>query len=298
MASRQGDEKARLTPKVSVCIPAFEQPECFERALDSVTEQTFTSYEIVVTDDSRDDSVERIVRQRRQPESIRYQRNRERKGSPENWNEAIRLARGEYVKMLHHDDWFAGRHALEEFVALLDENPRAAFGFSASNARGDDEALLFVHRPTDDRLAEIGRRPKVLLLGNWIGAPSATIHRRSAELLFDPKLRWVVDIDFYVRILEEGCFAFTSKSLVNITAGAPHQVTRESEGNARLELFEWFYLYRKHRRFLPRYRELVFLGNLLDRYGVRSPTDVPSDVVSQRRLLSLLFQLQRRRLIH
>ncbi|MEX2556614.1 MAG: glycosyltransferase [Actinomycetota bacterium] len=287
-----------MTPKVSVCIPAFEQPEYFRRALDSVTEQTFSSYEIVVTDDSRNDSIERIVEQQRRPGGIRYRRNRDRRGSPENWNDAIGLARGEYVKLLHHDDWFADRHALGEFVALLDDNPRAAFGFSASNACGADGALLFVHRPSDDRLEEIRRRPTVLLLGNWIGSPSATIHRRSAGLLFDQRLRWVVDIDFYVRILDGGCFAFTPRALVNVTTGASHQVTREAESDPQVDLFEWFYLYRKHRRGPPRYRELVFLGNLLEKYGVRSSSDVPPDVVPQRRLLSLLIHLRRRRLIH
>jgi glycosyltransferase involved in cell wall biosynthesis len=286
-----------VTPKVSVCIPAFEQPAFFRRALESVAEQTFSSYEVVVTDDSRDDSIERIVEQHGGGEEIRYQRNRERKGSPENWNEAIRLARGEYVKVLHHDDWFADRHALEEFVALLDDNPRAAFGFSASNARGADGMLLFVHRPSDERLAEIRRRPSALLLGNWIGSPSATIYRRSAGLLFDPRLRWVVDIDFYVRILHGGSFAFAPRPLVNVTAAGSHQVTREAENDPRIELFEWFYLHRKHRRVLPRYRELVFLGNLLEKYGIRSSGDVPPEIVPQRRLLSLLIQLRRRGLL-
>jgi glycosyltransferase involved in cell wall biosynthesis len=286
-----------LSPRVSVCIPAFEQPECFERALDSVTAQTFTDYEIVVTDDSRDDSIERIVGRQRRPEALRYRRNREHRGSPENWNDAIRLAQGEYVKLLHHDDWFADRDALAEFVALLDGNPGAAFGFSASNACGVDGALLFVHRPRDDRLAEMRRRPSVLLLGNWIGSPSATIHRRSAGLLFDPRLRWVVDIDFYVRILDGGSFAFSPSALVNITADAPHQVTRQAENDPRVELFEWFYLHRKHRRAVPRYRELVFLANLLEKYGVRSSADVPPDVVPERRLLFLLLALRRARLL-
>jgi len=85
---------------------------------------------------------------------------------------------------------------------------------------------------------------------------------------------------------------------VNVTTGASHQVTRESESNPRLELFEWFYLYRKHRRVLPRYRELIFLGKILEKYGIHSSMDIPHDIVPQRRLLSLLLLLRRRGMLH
>src|SRR5207249_529150 len=154
-----------------------------------------------------------------------------------NWNEGIHLARGDYIKVLHHDDWLAQRDALKQFVDLLDGEPQVNFGFSASSAYGPGERLLSVHQPSQERVAEIRRRPKTLLVGNYIGAPSATMHRRSVGVIFDPKLRWVVDIDFYIRILADGChLGYIDRPLVNITAGAPHQVTREAEHNPRLEL--------------------------------------------------------------
>lgn len=293
MAVPKGRGEAQLTPKVSVCLPAYQQPEYFNRTLGSVLEQSFVDFEIIVTDDSPDDDIASIVHETSDSRIV-YVKNDVRLGSPANWNAAIRLARGAYVKFLHHDDWFALRDALAEFVGLLDDNPDAVLAFSASNACNADQALLFVHRPAEDLLAEIRRTPKTLLLGNWIGAPSATMYRRSVGLLFDTALQWVVDIDFYVRILSGGKgFAYSPRPLVNVTATAPHQITQESEGNPQVELFEWFYLFGKHRRFVPRYRELKFLANLLGKYGIRSGVDVPARVVAQRRLLSLVLGLRK-----
>ena len=116
----------------------------------------------------------------------------------------------------------------------------------------------------------------------------------AAKLLFDPILRWVVDIDFYVRILRGGSgFAYSPTPLVNVTADAPHQITRQSEGNPEVELFEWFYLFKKHGRILPRYQELLFLAKLLERHGVQSSSDVARDIVPQRQLLSAALALRK-----
>src|SRR5215469_11343388 len=99
-----------LNPKVSICIPAFQQPTCLRRALDSVFFQTFKDYEVIISDDSTDNSVENVVREyNRERAGVKYHKNAVTKGSPENWNAAIELATGEYIKILHHDDCFSGK---------------------------------------------------------------------------------------------------------------------------------------------------------------------------------------------
>ena len=53
-------------------------------------------------------------------------------GSPANWNYALKQAKGAYIKIMHHDDYFTNPDSLSEFVALLDSNPKASFAFSAT----------------------------------------------------------------------------------------------------------------------------------------------------------------------
>lgn len=94
--------------KVSICVPAYKNPVGVERLLESVKVQSFTDYEVVVTDDSQDGSVEEVVRRAEVPGMV-YVRNAVRKGATGNWNEAVRHASGEYIKIMHHDDWFTDR---------------------------------------------------------------------------------------------------------------------------------------------------------------------------------------------
>lgn len=47
--------------KVSICIPAYKQPEFLKRCLDSVFEQSYTDYEVIITDDSPDNEIEKLV---------------------------------------------------------------------------------------------------------------------------------------------------------------------------------------------------------------------------------------------
>ena len=74
--------------KVSICVPAYKNPVGVERLLESIKVQSFTDYEVVVTDDSPDGSVEEVVRRAEVPEMV-YVRNAVRKGATGNWNEAV-----------------------------------------------------------------------------------------------------------------------------------------------------------------------------------------------------------------
>lgn len=264
------------SPKVSICIPAYRQTEYLTRTLQSIAAQSFRDFEVVVTDDSEDDAVERLVDQFADRMEVRYVRNAERKGSPANWNEAISLARGEYVKILHHDDWFARATSLEEFVRLLDANPCADFGFSGSSLCGPNGAIKRHHVPTKAQLARLRKNAANLFPHNMIGAPSATIFRRSAPELFDVQLKWVVDLDFYIQVLtRNGRFGFIPEPLICTTGDAAHQVTRECVGNREVELFEWVYLFAKLERRERLGREKIsFIWRLLGRHNAESASEL------------------------
>ncbi len=60
--------------------------------------QTYTDFEIVITDDSPDDSVADLVEKYQSRKDIRYYKNEKPLGTPENWNEAIRKANGKWIK--------------------------------------------------------------------------------------------------------------------------------------------------------------------------------------------------------
>ncbi len=141
-------------PEISICVPAYENAEGIKRLLRSVKGQTEQDYEIIITDDSQSDAVQKAVEEfckEDEEESsgkdgsgqslsgmhtfadrIRYSRNEEHKGAVANWNKAISMAQGRYVQLLHHDDWFSSRESLAKLAAMLRENPACAMAFCGS----------------------------------------------------------------------------------------------------------------------------------------------------------------------
>src|SRR5437763_8320242 len=105
-------------PEVSVCIPAYRQPEFLYRAVQSVLMQDFDDFEIVITDDSPDSDVMDVVKAIRDSR-IRYSRNSTRLGSPANWVAALTCSSGRLIKFMHHDDCFARPDSLGRFVRML-----------------------------------------------------------------------------------------------------------------------------------------------------------------------------------
>ena len=114
---------------LSICIPAYKRTEYLERLLNSISKQDFKSFEVIVTDDSSDDTVERLCFEFKEKFAIQYFKNTPTLGTPENWNESIRHAKGEWIKLMHDDDWFTDRNSLSEFVNAINKNPNINFFF-------------------------------------------------------------------------------------------------------------------------------------------------------------------------
>lgn len=231
-------------PKVSICIPSYNQPLFLKRLLESIFEQTFTDFEIIITDDTPDHSVKNIV-ENFCDIRILYFKNKKRLGSPENWNEAIRHAEGEYIKIMHHDDWFTDKESLEKFVDLTSDG-YYDFVFSGSKAMFENSDIYFTSIDTK-QFENMRKKPSSLLKGNIIGGPSSILFRKKLNLFFDNMLMWLVDIEFYYRIfiLKIKC-NYTSESLI-ISFIGKDRISNLCYSNSQIEIPEYLYVIKKHK---------------------------------------------------
>lgn len=230
-------------PKVSICIPAYNNPECLKNLLESISIQTYKNYEVVVTDDSTNSDVEKLCKEH--DLNIIYSKNRSKLGSPNNWNASLLRAKGEYLKVMHHDDYFTEKDSLGKFVDLMKYSDIA---FSSSNAVEPDGNLLRVNMLEKQYEERFKEDPALLSLGNVLGAPSACIFKRKNHIpLFDPGFIWLVDIDYYISQLTDGYnLGVTSEVLISTTNGAVGQITQAVQTNQKLILKENIRLYIKH----------------------------------------------------
>jgi glycosyltransferase involved in cell wall biosynthesis len=104
------------SPFISVCIPAYEREMHLQRLLHSIAKQSYKNYEVIISDDSKSSAVKELVARFAEKFTIHYSQNIPSAGSPQNWNVSIGKARGNWIKLMHDDDWFATSDALEQFA--------------------------------------------------------------------------------------------------------------------------------------------------------------------------------------
>ena len=91
--------------KVSVLIPAYNQAKYLGKAIQSVLDQTFTNFELIIVNDGSSDGTDDIVKSFVDPR-IKYIVHDQNKGLAATRNTGIRASSGEFVAFLDLDDFF------------------------------------------------------------------------------------------------------------------------------------------------------------------------------------------------
>lgn len=219
-------EKRVDRPKVSICIPAYNNVEEVRRLLASAVSQTLQDMEIILTDDSTNGEIEGLVKNIREgkekgiPFSLdimqrfRYVHNPVPLGHIFNWNKALELANGEYIKIMFSDDWFTYPDSLEKMADMLDGAPEASLAFCGT--RQVSGSRVYERAADTDYLESLKADYRTLFLGNKIGAPSATLFR-ACGAFFDERSNWASDMFLYFEILSKNPeFVSTGEPLISI----------------------------------------------------------------------------------
>jgi len=192
-------------PLVSVIIPAYNADQFIAQAIQSVLNQTYRSYEIIVVDDGSTDQTKNILNGFKGQIRCRYQENL---GPSAARNAGIKIAQGEYICFLDADDlWTPDK--LEIQVEFLKHHPNIAFVFSDHRdfILGEVMPRSFL----DDKKETFGEAlvtdvpiPDAflkLIRENFISTPTVMLRRTCFEEigLFDENLRSVEDRDLWLR---------------------------------------------------------------------------------------------------
>lgn len=121
--------KTKEVPKVSVIVPNYNHAPYLEKRLDSVFNQTYRDFEVILLDDgSTDNSLEILKRYIDHPKVKHFVVSKEQNsGLPfKQWQKGIQMANGEYIWIAESDDW-AEVDFLEKLVPHLGEETGIAF---------------------------------------------------------------------------------------------------------------------------------------------------------------------------
>ena len=126
---KQRTHKFKISPKISIIVPMYKTPiNFFEELVDCLINQTYTNWELCLADGSeeKNEEIEKIVKK---DERIKYHFIGENKNISGNTNEALKLATGDYIGLLDHDDLLP-IFSLYEVVNAINKNPEAEFLYS------------------------------------------------------------------------------------------------------------------------------------------------------------------------
>ena len=194
----------QLSPRVSVIIPVYNSERYIGESLQSVRDQTYRDYEVIVVDDGSTDDTKATVLAVPGPINYVQQSNQ---GPAAARNTGIGAARGELICFLDADDSWAP-DKLQTQVEFMDRNPGVGLVF-ADETEFDEVGLTCASLLAKSRYhAELAARPIVkepfqkLLQENFI--PTSTVMVRTACFktagLFDVALRGPEDRDMWSRL--------------------------------------------------------------------------------------------------
>lgn len=131
--------------KVSVIIPSYNHEKFLKDRLDSIINQTFQDFEIIIIDDCSTDNSYKVLDNfvSKHPEKIKYFiQNKENSGSGyKSWKKGIELAETKYVWIAETDD-YSSIYFLEEMINVLESSSDISLVFCGSNVIDENDTIL------------------------------------------------------------------------------------------------------------------------------------------------------------
>jgi glycosyltransferase involved in cell wall biosynthesis len=154
-------------PAVSIGLPVYNGDRFLRQAVESILNQTFGDFELIISDNASTDGTEEMCRGfAAQDPRVRYVRNARNVGGGRNANQVFELARAPLFKWHPHDDYIAPEY-LERCIEVLRRDPSVILCLSKVRVVGVEGEVL-LHRVVDPRTAS--PRPDERL-GSIIGTP-------------------------------------------------------------------------------------------------------------------------------
>lgn len=216
-------------PKFSIIIPTYEHTELLERALQSVITQNLVDWEVIISDDSISNDVKDYVESLRD-ERISYLKHNKGVTAAENWNFGMQAAKGDYMILMHHDEAFTVSTQLQCIAQAFETGVQVV----VSNIEIEKDGKTSKGRPRWLKKLAL-RNPSLLLLCNAIGPTACMAFRQERKQPFNSQLSWLVDAEWYYRMLKGATTLFLEN--ISIRSYHGHQGQLSLEMNA-LEAFK------------------------------------------------------------
>ena len=207
--------------EISIIMPAYKAASYIEKTLESLGNQTYTNWELVVVEDGTDDGTKTIVDRFSQEvnQNVIYFKNEVNKGVSATRNVAASLATSYWLAFLDSDDIWHKDHLSVLMETALNNPEHEVFYSTHTKFYADVDKELLLKSIADEKLEDppfLSKNLPTALFNGYMVQPSTMMLTSSVFHSihgFDENLRYVEDFHLYFKILTKGYkFIYTKKN--------------------------------------------------------------------------------------
>jgi glycosyltransferase involved in cell wall biosynthesis len=210
-----------VAPRVSVVVPAYNSVAFIDGTMRSILGQSFTDFELVVSDHSSTDGTWEALQQFTADPRVRLSQLASGGGASANWNAVTNLATGEFIKLVCGDDLLLP-DSLAEQVAALEAHPAAVMAASPRHIIDAAGTPVLRNRGLAGLCGEVDGaeaiRRTVLAGTNIFGEPASVLFRRTALVGaggWDARFPYLIDQATYCAVLLQGSLVAVPRALAS-----------------------------------------------------------------------------------
>lgn len=185
------------TPIFSIILPTFNRQKMLAVAIQSVLDQSFQNWELLIIDDGSTDNTKGHVAQLEDARIHYYYQNN--KGKSAARNRGVAEAKGEFICFLDSDDYYLGHHLETLYQEIRKQEFEPAVyrtGMVSAGGEKEDRSVFYD--------SDLGGHPILFFAKHMVGTNTMCIHRRAFDRhLFDEKFKFFQDTHLLLRVLSD-----------------------------------------------------------------------------------------------
>ena len=231
-----------MSPFFSIVIPLYNKEKYILDALQSVLNQTFENYEVIVVEDASTDKSQEVISTLKS-EKVTVIKHDTNKGLSASRNTGIKNAKSNYIAFLDADDFWKDNY-LEELFLLINSYPKAKlFATNYEELYQNDTILLPSNNSKNLEEKTIIHNFFEISLAQPLYCPSSFCVEKSVfETIgfYNESIRFGEDVDFNIRANLSYQLAYTKKPLVRYTMLSENQITQSLISGKIITDFDFF----------------------------------------------------------
>lgn len=257
-----------MSPLVSIILPTYNRADFLSRSVESVLNQTFSDFELIIVNDASTDSSKEVIDTYDDQRIIYLEHERNLGGSAAR-NTGIKAANGSFIAFQDSDDeWLPEK--LEKQIKIMAEAPVSVgviyTGFW--RIRGDSKEYI----PGAANQVKEGNIHLELLKGNFVTTQAVLVKKECFQKagMFDETLPRLQDWELFLRISKFYEFCYIPEALVNsfFTEGSISSKPKALIDAIEIILNKHLKEYKEHQKIYE--NQLRFLSGLYgNEYGVK-----------------------------